>query len=476
MATDISPIEQLYADKTALATTQPEVTGDSAALAPVARAERISSIDVLRGVALLGIALMNIVFSGLPFAADWNPKVAGGSTGPNLAAFFLQYVLFDGKMRGLFSLMFGASAGLLVGRLEAQGAGLRAGEIYTRRILWLMLFGMIHAYLIWHGDILYAYALLGLVLLPLLRARPKTLLITAGILLGLITGMQIGRGFGVRSMHDKYLEATKAEAAHKTLTDEQKDAKSSWEGIRKYFNPTPEDLKKEREMYLGDYFNLVGKRAAQVKEWHSEPFYASGWDMLIMMLVGIAFLKLGILSAERSNAFYWKLLLVSYGIGLPISIGSAYLAWKQGFEPMQTVFTFATYQVARVAVTFGHMSAIILIFKSGVLKGLQSRLAAVGQTAFSNYILHSLIYGLVFYGYGFGLFGKLERYQLYYVVAGMWVVSLVVSPLWLKAYRYGPLEWCWRSLTYWKRQPMRYSRVNPAVSSQSPQPESLASA
>src|SRR5580658_5558768 len=138
-------------------------------LAPVAEAERISSIDVMRGVALLGIALMNIVFSGLPLAADWDPKVGGGGTGLNLAAFFVQYVLFDGKMRGLFSMMFGASTYLLIGRLDGRGAGLRAAEIYNRRVLWLGLFGMIHAYLIWHGDILYAYALLGLVLLPLLR-------------------------------------------------------------------------------------------------------------------------------------------------------------------------------------------------------------------------------------------------------------------------------------------------------------------
>jgi len=111
--------------------------------------------------------------------------------------------------------------------------------------------------------------------------------------------------------------------------------------------------------------------------------------------------------------------------------------------------------VGRVGVTFGHVALILLICKAGLLRGLTSRLAAVGQTALSNYILHSLVYGFVFYGYGLGLFGKLQRYQLYYVVIAIWIVSLVVSPIWLRHFNYGPLEWCWRSLTYWKRQPMR---------------------
>ncbi len=422
---------------------------------PAVAAERISSIDLLRGVALLGIAIMNIIFSGLPLAADLNPKVGGGAEGPNLVAFLLQYILFDGKMRGLFSMMFGASTYLLIHRLDDKGAGLKAAEIYYRRILWLMLFGMIHAYLIWHGDILYPYALLGLILLPLLRARPKALLITAGIFVVVMTGISVGRGYGVRSMHKAYLEAQKAEAAHKVLTEEQKEAKTEWEGIRKYFSPSPEELKKETAMYSGGYFHLVAKRAAVVKDWHSTPFYSpSPWDMLAMMLVGIAFLKAGILSAERSTQFYLRLMLYAYLFGIPVSTFSAVAAWKQGFDPDQTGFTYATYQSARVAMTIGHMALLILFFRSGWLPKLQRALSAVGQTAFSNYILHSLIYGVVFYGYGFNMFGKLQRYQLYYVVAGMWVISLIASPLWLKAYRYGPLEWCWRSLTYWKRQRM----------------------
>jgi len=442
--------------------TQPSetsVAGPASTLAPVAEAERISSIDVMRGVALLGIALMNIVFSGLPIAADWNPKVGGGANGLNLAAFFLQYVLFDGKMRGLFSMMFGASTYLLIGRLDGRGAGLRAAEIYYRRILWLMLIGLVHAYLIWHGDILYPYALLGLVLLPLLRVRPRNLLITAEVMLLLMTAGDVGKGFYIRTTHDGAMQADKADAARKPLTDDQKAARTEWQEIGKYFSPSAEDLRKEKAVYSGSYFNLVAKRAVILfKEWHAMPFYLDNWDMFTMMLVGIAFIKTGVLGAERSFVFYWRLLAVSYGISLPIGAFAAWKSWQQGFEPMQTVFTFSTYQLGRVGMTLGHAALILLLCKYGVWPAMRARLAAVGKTALSNYIAHSLIYGLVFCGYGFNLFDKLQRYQLYYVVLGMWIFSLVWSPIWLQHFRFGPLEWVWRSLTYWKRQPMLISQ------------------
>jgi uncharacterized protein len=431
------------------------ITEELPLVRPVSTAERISSMDVLRGSALLGIALMNIVFSGLPLAADWNPKVSGGATGLNLAAFFIQYIFCDGKMRGIFSIMFGAGSWYFIQRAVNRGAGVEAAATYYRRTLWLMLFGIVHAYLIWHGDILYPYALLGLVVFPLQGLRPKSLYIIAAIAVSFMTGFSVQRGFETRKTHTLAMEAEKATAAHQTLTEEQKTAQHEWEEQRKYMSPTAEDLKKEVEQYSGSYFNLVGKRAAIVTRWNSTPFYMFGWDMLTMMLVGIGFAKSGVLTAEKSYRFYTWMLVVGYGIGLPIATASAWISYKQNFEPLQTIFTFSTYQAARVAVTLGHTALLLIICKVGFVPWLTRRLAAVGQMAFSNYIAHSLIYGFVFYGYGFGLFNKLQRYQLYYVVAGMWAFSLIVSPLWLKRFNYGPLEWCWRSLTYWKRQPMR---------------------
>jgi uncharacterized protein len=425
----------------------------SDAVAPVSQAERISSLDVLRGVALLGIAFMNIIFSGLPIAADMNPNVSGGASGPNLAAWVIQYVLLDGKFRGIFSIMFGAGSWYFINRAVRRGAGIEGVEAYYRRTLWLLLFGMVHAYLIWAGDILYHYALLGLILFPLHRARPKWLLVTAAVCVLFMTGSQVVRGSHVRKTQRLAMEAEELTAAHKSLSDDQKAPKSEWEDKRKYINPSPDDQKKEADQYRGSYFHLVAKRASFVLDWHNRSYYLFGWDMLTMMIVGIAFAKLGVLAAQRSFRFYWWMLIGGYGVGLPIGGAAAWVAWRQHFEPMHTMWIFTTYQAARIAMTLGHIAVLLLICKSGRLPALQRRFAAVGQTAFSNYILHSFIYGFVFYGYGLNLFDRLQRYQLYYVVAGMWVVSLVVSPVWLAHFQFGPLEWCWRSLTYWRRQP-----------------------
>ena len=400
-------------------------------LAPVAESERISSIDVLRGSALLGIALMNVVSSGLPMAANLNPKVAGGADGLNLAVYFLQRVLVDGKMRGLFSMMFGASAYLLVGRLARHGEGLRAAEIYCRRLLWLMLFGVVHAYLIWKGDILYPYALLGLVLLPVLRARAWALLLAAGVLVAIM--MAQSAYYGIRLRHA---------------------SSSEWQEAVKDFDPPAKDLEEEREMYRGSYFDVVCKRAEWVFDLHSVPFYLNGLDMLSMMLVGIALMQLDVLTAQRPAAFYWRLLAVSAGVCLPLSAAATWQTWRAGFGPVLPAITY-TNPLSRAGLTVGYAAGVVLVCRYGVWPRVRASLAAVGKMAFSNYIVHSLVYGFVFYGYGLGLFDRLQRYQLYFVALGMWVFSLVWSPLWLRRFRFGPLEWAWRSLTYWKRQPMR---------------------
>ena len=432
-------------------------TPRSSTLAPVAGLDRISSIDVLRGAALLGICLMNIVSAGLVKTANLNPNVSGGSTGPNLAAFVVQHILFDGKMRGLFSMMFGASACLLIGRLETQGAGIRAAEVYYRRVLWLMVFGIIHAYLIWQGDILYPYALWGLVLLPLVRASAKSLLIAAGVLLLIMCGQTGLQGFQIRKIHDLAGEAQRLKIANKPLTEQQKAAISKWEEMRKSFSPPPEDVREERNLYSGSYFRIVAKRAEVVIDLHSTPFYLNGLDTFIMMLVGIAFIKSDVLSAARSKSFYWRLLSISLAIGLPISVFGTWKAWQDQFERV-SVSSQSTFPIGQAGLTISHAAVLLLVCKYGLWPRVQLRTAAVGRMAFSNYIAHSVIFGFVFYGYGLNLFDKLQRYQLYYVVPVLWMFSLIWSPMWLRHFRFGPLEWGWRSLTYWQRQPMRIGK------------------
>jgi len=394
--------------------------------------ERISSIDLLRGVALLGIVLMNIL-DGLPSAADRNPNVAGGASGINLICFFVQQILFDGKMRGLFSLMFGAGAYLFIRRLEERGAGIRAAELYYRRVLWLALFGMIHAYLIWDGDVVYGYAVCGLLLFPLLRWKPKFLLLVAILLTGVMTTRSVWTAIDRAQLQSDALQANQAKKAGKQLTKDQEKAIASWSNLRKALNPSKEDWKKEADRFSGSYFHVAKERAPGVRQLHATPLYLWDFDTFPMMLIGIAMVQLKILTGERTKRFYFMLMLAMYGTGLSLNAIMVFRAWGHGFQLDQDVFMWTLYQPTRVLVTVGHMCMLILFFQTGWLPRLQAALSAVGKTAFSNYILHSLVYGFAFYGYGFNLFGKLERYQLYYIVAGMWAFSLIVSPLWLKA-------------------------------------------
>jgi uncharacterized protein len=184
--------------------------------------------------------------------------------------------------------------------------------------------------------------------------------------------------------------------------------------------------------------------------------------MLLMMFVGMAFIKLDVLTAARSYTFYAWMAAAGYMIGVPVNAYACWVNWKAGFEPVTAALAFSTYEPARVAVSLAHIAVLLMICKAGALRWLTARLSAVGQMAFSNYILHSLVCTTIFYGHGAGLYARLERYQLYYFVFAIWLVQLVASKLWLDHFRFGPLEWCWRSLTYWKRQPMRL-RLRPEV-------------
>jgi len=278
---------------------------DQFAVAPVLAEERISAIDTIRGFALLGILLMNICAFGLPMAAYNNPAPAGGATGLNLFTWAIITVLGDGKMRAIFSLTFGASVYLLVDRLSRKGAAADAADIHYRRMLWLMLFGLIHAYFIWVGDILYPYALLGLLLYPLRKASPKGLLITAGIMMVLIAGSGLGFHFHLKDLHQKYEQVQTDEKAGKKLTKDQEETKKDWQELIADLAPTPQDLKKETDAHLGGYFKLFAFRAKNVYRFHSFPIYVPfvWFDMLDMMLIGIALLKLGVLTGKYSTKF-----------------------------------------------------------------------------------------------------------------------------------------------------------------------------
>ena len=423
--------------------------------APVQKDERITALDTLRGFALLGILLMNIIAFGM-FAGAYNdPTVTGGSTGGNLAVWAVLHVLAEGKMRCLFSLVFGAGVILLTSRLEATRG--ESGDIYYRRTLWLLLFGVLDAYLLWVGDILFPYAMCALLLFPFRKLSARALFRIGTALVVMMAFAYIGLGFKHREMLAEGPKAVEASKRGEKLSDKQTGFKEEYERWRKFNRPTAEELKKDRDGWTGSPLKVLETRASQVVPWHSKPYYHPiNWDIWSMMFIGMALMKTGVLSGSRSTRYYVMLSVIGYAIGLPVNSYTAWVVIKSNFDPVTQAFASSAYDIGRLSIALGHLGLIMAMSRAGWLEWLTSSLGAVGQMAFTNYVMHSVICTIIFTGFGFKLYGTLQRYQLYYVVAGIWILQLIVSPIWLKYFRFGPLEWVWRSLTYWKRQPMRF--------------------
>lgn len=435
--------------------------------APVVKEERLTTLDTLRGFALLGILLMNIIAFALPtFQAETNPTIFGGHTGANYWIWWVEQVFWSGKMRALFSLCFGAGVILLTSRIESRGES--SGDVHYRRILWLLLFGLIHGFLIWWGDILYAYSLIGLMLYPFRKLSAKILMAIGTAQIALLCVGQFFMAQDMAGKSKKFANYPAGAIVTGALAEEYKEWTKGVQG----WKPAEEEVRAEMQAYKGGYLDGLRQRVKTVTQFDSMPYYSPMlWDMMSMMFVGMALMKLGAIEGAWSRRTYWWLAAGGIGAGGAAAAWSATRLGASGFDFVTALYSFSTYQFHRLSMSLGYMSLIVLAVQGGWMQWLTRRLAAVGQMAFSNYILHSLIGTTLFYGYGFGRFGKLQRYELYYIVVAIWVFQLTVSPVWLRHYRFGPLEWAWRSLTYWQRQPMR---VEPATSGQSLPAESPA--
>jgi uncharacterized protein len=404
---------------------------------PVTATERIETLDVLRGFGLLGILAMNIRAMAAPFSAYMYPYALFDFSGASRAAYIFTSVVFDLKMMGLFSMLFGAGVLLYAAKPTASGAPPRG--LWFRRMFWLLVLGLVHAYLIWDGDILVPYAMCGLLLLWWVRRfSAPVLLAIAIVFLTVGAGLSIGHGMAWASMSE----------ADRTAELE-------------LFMPTPQQVDQQLARLRGSYGEVVAGRASFVfmgQTMYFAMFFF--WRCGGMMLLGMALYKWGFLDGRRAAHTY----LTAAAICLPLGLG---LAWYGTVAlerirfamPERTVADLWNY-VGAVLASIGYASVLIVVVKRGGLVGLRRALAAVGQMAFSNYLFHSIFTAIVFLGWGFGFVGRLDYAGQLVVVAVVWMFQLIVSPLWLRHFRFGPAEWLWRSLTYWRRQPMRRGPTN----------------
>jgi len=422
--------------------------------APLEGKARIQSIDTLRGVALLGILLMNIIAFANPFAAYLIPTVDGADTGINLATYMTMDIFVEGSMRAIFSMLFGAGMLIFLNKPNSDPAVVK--RLYYRRTLFLVAFGLFNAYaLLWLGDILYAYGMTGL-LLYLFRDMPPKKLVQMSIGVLLLLTLVHSSGYYRASSLGEAVAEIEALPVGTEYTEEQREVLVAWDAFLEEQFVAAELVEQQLQMMRSGYVtNLVNAAPINLILQTVGLLGNSFWDALSMMLLGMAFMKWGLLDGSRSLRVYGSMALVGLGIGLPLNTWESLVFVNSGFDLAWSAFNRPTYDLGRMSLAIGYIGVVMVICKLGILRWLQFLLARVGQMALTNYLSHSLICNFVFMGWGLGLAGQLERYQIYYVVLGIWIFQLITSPIWLLYFRFGPAEWLWRTLTYESAQPLR---------------------
>lgn len=429
------------------------MTANPTPIQPTTEKERIRSLDILRGIALLGILILNILGFAFVFESYSDPTLINFE-GINKSIWKITNLLFEGTMRGLFSILFGVGFLLFLTRLEKKIPGAKAIEIYYRRLLWLMLFGLFHAYvMLWSFDILFHYGLMALILLPFRHLRAKHLLLCSLLFLG----VQVSKGVVSYTRHvaenKETQELLTRQESGITLNEEESATLEAWQQQQEKM--TPAQVEERNRGMRGNYTSVWKSMKPQTDFWlGSATFRFVVWDILCMFFLGMALYKWKVLQNGRSTRFYLLLTLGGYAVGLSVNYWEMQAELQHNFNPILSSQVGMTYDLGRIAMTLGHIGLVMLWLKTNILGFLQKALAAVGRMALTNYLMQTLLCGWFFYGYGLGYFGKLERYETYYVMAAVWLIQLIVSPLWLKFFRFGPVEWLWRSLTYWKLQPV----------------------
>ena len=427
---------------------------------PVSR-DRIVIIDAIRGIAILGILMVNINWFGMPFQYNMDLNLHNEYSGPNYYIWIFSNSIFEGSFRALFSLLFGASTLLLLHRAEKKADGLAPADFYYRRLIWLLVFGLVNAFVfLWPADILYPYALCGFFLYPFRNLKARHLLYF-GLAVILVSGIKsTNRMYNLKSLREKGETALMLESRGVGLTEEQQEDRKNWLQYEDMNNTAA--LRKQADaqntVLHKKYFDISRYYKTMSENFESVNLYLYDfWDVLSFFFIGMALFKWGILTAERSKKFYWTIFVVGYSVGLCLGLLILRAHIRTHFDDTRTAGLLYVdfYQEKRLFMSMGHLGLIMLLYKYHVIDGIIRTLARVGQMTLTNYLMQSILCGLFFYGFGFGEFGKLQRYQLYYVVLGVWAFQILFSNIWMSYFRFGPFEWLWRSLTYWKLQPLR---------------------
>ncbi|MGY6569024.1 MAG: DUF418 domain-containing protein [Salinarimonas sp.] len=399
--------------------------------APVSGAERIATLDILRGFALFGILVMNIQAFAMISAAYINPLAVPPVGNAEYAIWLVSHVFFDEKFITLFSMLFGAGIVLMTQRAEAAGNGALA--LHYRRMVWLLVIGLIHAYLIWYGDILTAYALIGMVAVFMRNWSPRNL-IAAGLGFLLLHFMIAAfMGFGITQL--PYEEVSELEV----------------------FVWYPHDFYRVAEIaaYRGGFLEQLPIRIEQSLSMH---LFVLPTDLLPYLLAvmawGMAAFKSGLMTGEWSNRAYARLAVTGLALGLPLTALGVVMNENAGWEMTFSLYFGRMPNTLAAPLLALSYTALVILAARRFGPAMQALFTPVGRMAFSNYLAQSIICTFIFYGHGLGLFMEVGRVGQIMIVFAIWIAMPLWSRAWLARFRFGPAEWLWRSLVYRKAQPM----------------------
>lgn len=403
--------------------------------------QRHISLDAMRGFAVMGILAMNIIGFAMPDWAYVTPAAYGTETSADQIAWAFSFIFIDGKMRGLFSLLFGASMMLIIDRATAKGES--AAQVHYRRMAWLAVFGLAHYFFIWFGDILFLYAIIGMIAFRFRNWSPERLIKVALIIFAVglaLWGVQLG---GLQVF--QYL-ATRPDAS----AEMARQFRELMDSAGLAFNIAP-DLALHRGSYAAITLDKLG-------EWSTPLFLVvqSIGETLPLMMIGMAMQKSGFMKGDWDAADYRRWAIRMVPVGLLLTAALAVWIVAAGFDRITALAVLYFWGgIPRLMLTIGYAAVLILIIGHYRNHPMLARVAAAGRAAFSNYLGTSIIMTTIFYGYGFGLFGHVGRAGLWLFVLGAWALMLLWSKPWLMKFHYGPLEWLWRSLARGKMQAMR---------------------
>lgn len=399
---------------------------------PGERTHRIKTLDVLRGLAILGILAVNAPFFAAPWQTSVNPTLPPLAIGDSTAwSWFVPHVFFEVKFITLFSLLFGASIFLVGGERSDK----ERGKVLRRRLAWMLLFGIIHGAAIWFGDILLVYAVSGVIVMLARSWKPRTLMIVGATLYVLMALVAL---FGA------WMLTFAIEGGYMSASDLDGMREAMWA-------PQAASLQTQIAAFQGSALQSTAANFAVWREFVPYELFNTVPRTIAVMMIGLSLFKWGFMSG---NAPTWR-----YGVCIAIgavalaAVGyQAQLNYAANFDFMHMNARGALLNpIVSILITLGYASVSILCVKLNVLGFITKALAPVGQMAFTNYISQSLIMTGIFYGgRGLGLYGEVSRDTLMLIVPAVWAAQLIWSPLWLRYFEMGPLEWVWRRLSYAK--------------------------